>query len=87
MSTHHADQRTGEAVTLVDGVAQQDNFDTYPLLRCSQMPAIEVHIVPSHEHPSGVGEPAVPPLAPAVGNAIFAATGKRLRRLPFTSTG
>ncbi|MCP5201397.1 MAG: xanthine dehydrogenase family protein molybdopterin-binding subunit [Gammaproteobacteria bacterium] len=75
----------GEAVTLVDGVAQQDNFDTYPLLRCSQMPEVEVHIVPSREHPSGVGEPAVPPLAPAVGNAIFAATGKRLRRLPFTT--
>ncbi|MGE0483240.1 MAG: molybdopterin cofactor-binding domain-containing protein [Gammaproteobacteria bacterium] len=76
----------GEAVTLVDGVAEQDNFDTYPLLRCSQMPKVEVHIVPSREHPSGVGEPAVPPLAPAVGNAIFAASGRRLRRLPFVTT-
>ncbi|MEQ8663162.1 MAG: xanthine dehydrogenase family protein molybdopterin-binding subunit, partial [Gammaproteobacteria bacterium] len=76
----------GEAVTLVDGVVQEDNFDTYPLLRLSQMPAIEVHIVPSREHPSGVGEPAVPPLAPAVANALFAASGKRLRRLPLRGT-
>ena len=73
----------GEAVTLIDGVVQQDNFDTYPVLRGSQMPTIDVHIIASTAHPTGVGEPAVPPLAPAVGNAIFAASGRRLRRLPF----
>ncbi|MEQ8233771.1 MAG: xanthine dehydrogenase family protein molybdopterin-binding subunit [Gammaproteobacteria bacterium] len=72
----------GEAVTLADGVVQEDNFDTYPLLRLSQMPAIEVHIVPSREQPTGGGVPGVPPLAPAVANAVFAASGKRLRRLP-----
>ncbi|MBK8958320.1 MAG: xanthine dehydrogenase family protein molybdopterin-binding subunit [Proteobacteria bacterium] len=70
-------------ITLKDGVVQESNFDTYPLLRMSQMPPIEVHIVASEEAPSGVGEPAVPPLAPALANALFAATGKRQRRLPF----
>jgi len=72
----------GEAVTLVDGRVQEDNFDTYPLLRLSQMPRIEVHLVASREPPTGVGEPGVPPLAPAVANAIFDACGARERRLP-----
>ena len=72
----------GEAVTLVDGIVQEDNFDTYPLLRLSQMPRIEVHLVASQEPPTGVGEPGVPPLAPAVVNAIFDACGERVRRLP-----
>ena len=65
------------------GVVEQANFDTYEPLRLSDMPTIEVHIVPSTEAPTGVGEPGVPPVAPAVSNAIFAATGKRLRSLPF----
>ena len=75
----------GEAVHLVDGVVQEENFDRYPLLRYSQMPEIEVHIVDSNEAPTGVGEPAVPPLAPAVANAIFAASGHRHRALPFVT--
>lgn len=65
------------------GVAQS-NFHDYPLLRLDETPRIEVHIVPSVAEPGGVGEPGVPPLAPALGNALFAAAGKRLRRLPFS---
>lgn len=70
------------AVTLKDGQVEQSNFHDYPLLRMGEMPQIEVHIVPSSANPSGVGEPGVPPIAPAVVNALFAATGKRLRNLP-----
>lgn len=70
------------AVTLKDGQVEQSNFHDYPLLRMSEMPQVEVHIVPSSANPSGVGEPGVPPIAPAVANALFAATGKRLRNLP-----
>lgn len=75
----------GGEITLVKGAVQQGNFDGYPVLRMSQMPQVEVHIVASNEKPSGVGEPGVPPLAPALANALFAATGKRWRRLPFTA--
>jgi isoquinoline 1-oxidoreductase beta subunit len=69
-------------VTLDQGRVQQRNFHDYPMVRMFESPAIEVYIVPSTEHPTGVGEPGVPPVAPAVANAIFAATGKRVRRLP-----
>lgn len=72
-------------ITLEEGVVQQSNFHDYPVLRINEMPAVEVHIVPSALKPTGVGEPGVPPLAPAVANAIFAATGQRMRRLPFRS--
>jgi isoquinoline 1-oxidoreductase beta subunit len=71
------------SITFKDGRVEQANFDSYPLLRISEMPQVEVHIMPSEAAPTGVGEPGVPPLAPAVANALFAATGKRLRRLPF----
>lgn len=70
-------------VTFDNGVVEQSNFDDYEPTRIKEMPAVEVHIVPSLEAPSGIGEPGLPPLAPAIGNAIFAATGKRLRSLPF----
>lgn len=70
------------AITLREGRVEQDNFRNYPMLRMNEMPAVEVHIVPSGEAPSGIGEPAVPPIAPAVTNALFAATGKRIRTLP-----
>lgn len=73
------------AVTLKDGRVEQNNFDGYRVLRISEMPKVEVHIVPSGEAPTGVGEPGVAPVGPAVANAIFAATGKRLRVLPFTT--
>jgi isoquinoline 1-oxidoreductase subunit beta len=69
-------------ITLKNGRVVQGNFDTYPMLRMNEMPAIEVHIVANHEAPAGMGEPGVPPLAPALVNAIHAATGRRLRRLP-----
>lgn len=70
------------AITLKDGVVEQSNFNDYPSLRIDEMPRVEVHIVPSTEPPTGVGEPGVPPIAPAVANAIFAATGVRVRSLP-----
>jgi isoquinoline 1-oxidoreductase subunit beta len=69
-------------ITLENGRVQQSNFNDYPMLRMFEAPAIEVFIVPSEEKPTGVGEPSVPPVAPALTNAIFAATGKRIRRLP-----
>ena len=70
------------AITLKDGRVEQSNFNDYPILRMKDMPEVEVHIVPSREEPTGIGEPGVPPIAPAVANAIFMATGKRIRRLP-----
>jgi isoquinoline 1-oxidoreductase beta subunit len=72
-----------DEITIENGQVQQTNFDNYPMLRIADMPKVEVHLVPSHEPPGGIGEPGVPSTAPAVANAIFAATGKRLRRLPF----
>ena len=72
------------AITLKDGAVEQSNFHDYPLLRINEMPAIEVHIVPSTDKPTGVGEPGVPVIAPAVANALAAATGKRNRNLPLT---
>ncbi|MGH9744727.1 MAG: molybdopterin cofactor-binding domain-containing protein [Candidatus Acidiferrales bacterium] len=72
-----------DEITIKGGQTQQSNFNDYPMVRINDMPRVEVHIVPSHESPGGCGEPPVPSIAPAVANAIFAATGKRLRRLPF----
>jgi len=69
-------------ITLENGRVQQKNFHDYQMLRMFESPLIEVHIVPSEASPTGVGEPSVPPVAPALSNAIFAATGKRIRRLP-----
>src|SRR5437870_991367 len=72
-------------ITLENGRVQQTNFHDYQMLRMFESPTIEIHIVPSEANPTGVGEPSVPPVAPALTNAIFAATGKRLRRLPIRS--
>ncbi len=73
------------AITLKEGKVEQSNFHDYPLLRLGEMPEVEVHIVESKEKSGGIGEPGVPPIAPAVANAVFALTGKRIRKLPMTS--
>jgi isoquinoline 1-oxidoreductase subunit beta len=69
-------------IRFAEGNVVQGNFDDYPMLRMSEMPDVDVHLIASEEPPSGVGEPGVPPIGPAVANAIFAATGRRLRKLP-----
>ncbi|MBN2700143.1 MAG: xanthine dehydrogenase family protein molybdopterin-binding subunit [Methylothermaceae bacterium] len=71
-------------ITLEEGRVKQSNFHNYSVLRIKQMPAVEVHIVPSAQPPTGVGEPATPVIAPAVANALHAATGRRFYRLPLT---
>lgn len=75
------------AITLTDGEVDQANFDSYEPIRMEDMPDVEVHIVPSTEAPTGVGEPGVPPIGPALANAIFAATGKMPTDLPFSREG
>jgi isoquinoline 1-oxidoreductase beta subunit len=74
-----------ESITVEGGVVQQVNFDSYPLLRLEASPSTAVSIVPSAAAPSGAGEIAVPPVAPAIANALFALTGQRRRRLPFAA--
>ncbi|WP_176052906.1 xanthine dehydrogenase family protein molybdopterin-binding subunit [Paraburkholderia caribensis] len=73
------------AITLKDGRVEQNNFDGYRVLRIDAMPKVEVHIVASTQAPTGIGEPGVAPVGPAVANAIFAATGKRVYAMPFST--
>ncbi|MGO4475891.1 molybdopterin cofactor-binding domain-containing protein [Massilia sp. 2TAF26] len=73
----------GARITLKDGVVEQQNFGDYTVARMNDMPQVDVHIVPSEDPPTGLGEPGLPPLAPAFANALFRLTGKRLRKLPF----
>lgn len=73
------------AITIDRGRVQQGNFDTYDVLRIDEMPRVDVHILETDNAPGGIGEASVPPIAPAVCNAIFAATGKRVRKLPIRS--
>ena len=70
-------------ITIKNGAVEQTNFDGYDPLRINEAPLIEVHLTESKDDPGGMGEPALPPAAPAVANAIFAASGQRLRKLPF----
>ena len=72
-------------ITVRAGVVQQSNFHDYRLLRMDQAPVVEVHFIASEEDPRGLGEPPLPPLAPALCNAIFAASGRRIRRLPLSA--
>ncbi len=74
-------------ITVKDGVVQQSNFTDYKVARMNEMPPVEVQLVENHESPTGVGEPGVPPFAPALLNAIFAATGVRVRKLPIGALG
>src|SRR5258706_77379 len=72
-------------ITFKDGRAEQSNFDNYPLLRMSETPTVEIHMIASGEKPGGMGEVGVPLAAPAIANAIAAATGKRIRKMPLLS--
>lgn len=69
-------------ITIENGAAKQSNFHDYPMLRINEMPVVETHIVESTEGPGGIGEPGTPPIAPAVANALYVLTGKRIRKLP-----
>ena len=73
------------AITLKNGRVEQGNFNDYPPVRMAAMPAVEVHIIPSTDPPGGVGEPGVPPIAPAVANGLFSVSGARVRSLPLTA--
>ncbi|HEY1054415.1 MAG TPA: molybdopterin cofactor-binding domain-containing protein, partial [Emticicia sp.] len=75
-----------DGITFTDGICDQTNFHQFNLMRINEAPKMEIHIIDSGANPGGVGEPGLPPIAPALGNAIFAATGKRIRKLPFDIT-
>jgi len=74
-------------ITIKAGRVEQQNFPDYDVVHMAQAPRIEVHLTPSLEPPGGIGEPGLPPLAPALANAIFAASGKRIRSLPLMDQG
>ena len=73
-------------ITLKNGRVEQTNFDTYQIMRINEAPAIEVHIVESSEPPGGIGETGTSAIVPAIANAVYAATGKRLRKMPVDSS-
>jgi isoquinoline 1-oxidoreductase beta subunit len=77
----------GQKITMENGRVEQSNFHDYQVLRIPNAPAVDIHFIQSDYSPTGLGEPALPPLAPAVGNAIFAAIGERVRKMPLTDEG
>jgi isoquinoline 1-oxidoreductase beta subunit len=77
----------GLQIDIANGRIQQTNFDRYPILRIAHTPEVDVHFIQSKYSPTGIGEPALPPTAPAIANAIFAATGHRVRSMPFIKEG
>ena len=74
-------------VTFEDGATRQGNFQNYRLLKLDRAPDVECHFIQSENSPTGLGEPPFPPVGPAIANAIFAATGTRIRELPFKRSG
>jgi CO/xanthine dehydrogenase Mo-binding subunit len=76
-----------QEITWKKGRVEQSNFNDFELVRVNECPVIETHLVPGDRPPTGVGEPGVPPIAPAVANAVFAATGQRLRSMPLVLAG
>jgi isoquinoline 1-oxidoreductase beta subunit len=76
-----------QQITMKDGIIQQHNFDDYQVMRIAQTPEVDVHFIQSDNRPTGLGEPALPPLAPAITNAIFSATGVRVRSMPLSEQG
>jgi isoquinoline 1-oxidoreductase subunit beta len=74
-------------ITLREGRVEQGNFNDYPVLRMPQLPPLKIEILNSDAKPGGAGEEAVPPVAPAIANALFAATGQRVREIPFARAG
>ena len=73
-------------ITVNNGQVNESNYDDYKVLRFDEMPKVDVHIIKNNENPGGVGEPGLPPIAPAIANAIFSATGKRIRKLPILAS-
>ena len=77
----------GQEITIARGATVEGNFDTFPLLRISQAAPVEVHFLKSSNNPTGLGEPALPPIIAAVANAVYTITGERIRQLPLVKSG